>query len=441
MQEQENQGKFRRSRPPAISTDTLQCDSKHPRCTACATAGTVCHQEDRHRQTLTPRGHTERIEHLLAQCTALLKHHIPGFSVDTIDDCLLREGIDTAQIAPPQPTASFQTDQAKAPLQHPKGYPLYPPPPHLVHAPYPPGLMPYGPHPGPYHPQIPIQGPYTTHLLPAFQPPGAPYPPPPVHAPPQPVPRGHTKGQDPNGNDLSNTDVSFFPSLPTPILIITQSLAKNFGVHAAIVSEIPPPIHDKEDLAVGSNGLSSGRDQPNGSAPRESQHWITVQARSSSYGPETTLIWLPKDRDTVQRIVEAYFERLNPHRPVYSRQSLEKIVNDLYEGVTSLYDPGHLCSLYIILALGTLSEINRQAMSEDHIGKESVHSLSLAAAKKWMPLNWPDHEEFFERALAIKPSLRVTISSLQALILLHWYLYTEVRRSKNMQCNHSDSLP
>ena len=109
--------------------------------------------------------------------------------------------------------------------------------------------------------------------------------------------------------------------------------------------------------------------------------------------------------------------------------------------MTALYDPGHLCSLYIILALGTLSEINRQAMSEDHVvGKETVHSLSLAAAKKWMPPNWPDHEEFFERALAIKPSLRVTISSLQALILLHWYLYTEVRRSKNMQCNHSDSL-
>ena len=110
--------------------------------------------------------------------------------------------------------------------------------------------------------------------------------------------------------------------------------------------------------------------------------------------------------------------------------------------MTALYDPGHLCSLYIILALGTLSEINRQAMSEDHIGKDLANSLSLAAAKKWMPPNWPDHEEFFERALAIKPSLRVTISSLQALILLHWYLYTEVRRSSmNMQCNHSNSLP
>jgi hypothetical protein len=43
-----------------------------------------------------------------------------------------------------------------------------------------------------------------------------------------------------------------------------------------------------------------------------------------------------------------------------------------------------------------------------------------------MPSEWPEHEDFFQRALAVKPELRVTISSLQALILLHWYLYTEV---------------
>ena len=40
--------------------------------------------------------------------------------------------------------------------------------------------------------------------------------------------------------------------------------------------------------------------------------------------------------------------------------------------------------------------------------------------------DFPTHEEFFELALAVKPDLRVTISSLQALILLQWYLYTEV---------------
>lgn len=36
------------------------------------------------------------------------------------------------------------------------------------------------------------------------------------------------------------------------------------------------------------------------------------------------------------------------------------------------------------------------------------------------------HSDFFERALSVKPSLTGGISSLQGLILLHWYLYTEV---------------
>ncbi|ELU40180.1 fungal specific transcription factor domain-containing protein [Rhizoctonia solani AG-1 IA] len=42
-----------------------------------------------------------------------------------------------------------------------------------------------------------------------------------------------------------------------------------------------------------------------------------------------------------------------------------------------------------------------------------------------VPTDWPSHVLFFNLALRIKPDLRVTISSLQALILLHWYLYTE----------------
>lgn len=393
----------------------IKCDSKHPRCTACATAGTLCHQEDRHRQTLTPRGHTERIEYLLAQCTALLKHHVPGFNVDNVDDYLIREGIDAAAISPQPPTASFQTEHPKPQLQHPKSYPLYhPPPPHLLHPPYPPGLMPYGAPPGPYHPQIPIQGPYSTHLVPAFQHPSATYPSP---VPPHPhsLQRTHTKGQDPHGNDLFNTD----------------SLAKNFGVHAAIVNEIPPPLHDREDLAVGSNGLSSGRDRISEAAPRESQHWIAVLIRDNSglqgseHSVDAVNMWLPKDRDTVQRVVDAFFSRLNIHRPVFSRSDFEKILNDFYDGLTDTYDPGHVCSVYLLLALGTLSELNHRAVAGDNIEKGAARSLSAAAARKWMPPNWPEHEEFFERALSVKPDLRVTISSLQALILLHWYLYTE----------------
>ncbi|OBZ72673.1 hypothetical protein A0H81_07493 [Grifola frondosa] len=125
--------KHHRKHPPesAEKSKKIKCDSKHPRCTACATAGTQCHQEDRHRQTLTPRGHTERIERQLLQCAALLKRHIPGFDLNNLDDILVREGIEidtsdnalsvTFQFTPNSPQAAEQ-----------QGFPLRsegPPPP------------------------------------------------------------------------------------------------------------------------------------------------------------------------------------------------------------------------------------------------------------------------------------------------------------------------
>lgn len=433
----------------------IKCDSKHPRCTACATAGTVCHQEDRHRQTLTPRGHTERIEHQLAQCEALLKHHYSNFTLDSLDEIIAREGIDVSSIAPPPPSANFQIEGSPIrpfrpdggpshPQQPPKGYPpMYPPPGHIIHPPYPHPMMPYGPAP-PYHPQMPMQphGSYHPHLHPAFQqPPGA-FPPPhaqpppptalptPVHGQPPPVQRGTTatKGTDPNGNDMSNT----------------EALAKNFGVSAAIVNNIMDAApHDKEDLAVGSSGLSSGRDRSIGETtiPRDASHWVALSVRrnSTSSGAPNTLsiyrptsnastveVWLPKDRNMVKHIVDVYFTHLNPHRPVFSRKDFDRILNDLYDGKTVSHDPGYVCSIYLILALGTLSDLNQRAVKEDIDSKaEVMQHLGPAIAKKIMPHDWPQHDEFFERALAVKPDLRVTISSLQALILLHWYLYTE----------------
>lgn len=80
-----------------------KCDSKHPRCTACTNAGTGCHQEDRHRQTLTPRGHTEKIERQLAQCEALLKRRIEGFHLDNLDEIMARDGLDP-DVTPPTPS-------------------------------------------------------------------------------------------------------------------------------------------------------------------------------------------------------------------------------------------------------------------------------------------------------------------------------------------------
>lgn len=138
-------------------------------------------------------------------------------------------------------------------------------------------------------------------------------------------------------------------------------------------------------------------------------------------------VWLPKDRETVQLIVEGYFDRLNVHRPVFLQKDFEKILNDLYDGHTISHDPGYVCSVYLILALGTLSELNHRAVKREMENKGDILGpLGPSMAKKLMPEDWPEHDEFMDRALAVKPDLRVTISSLQALILLHWYLYTEV---------------
>ncbi|KAJ3485832.1 hypothetical protein NLJ89_g11862 [Agrocybe chaxingu] len=134
-------------------------------------------------------------------------------------------------------------------------------------------------------------------------------------------------------------------------------------------------------------------------------------------------IWLPKDRSFAQYIINVYFTHLNIHRPVYARKDFDKIVDDLYESSPTGYDPGHLFSVYLVLALGTLSELNNRAVKANLDEKD--HNLGSAAARKLMPHDWPSNDEFFERALGVKPELCVSISSLQALILLHWYLYIE----------------
>ncbi|KAG6895194.1 hypothetical protein C0992_002666 [Termitomyces sp. T32_za158] len=414
------------------------CDSKHPRCTACATAGTPCHQEDRHRQTLTPRGYTERIEHQVAQCEALLKRHIPGFELDKLDEICAREGIEVSVVPPPL-TTSFQFQQTAAfprsggpvgqqPMPPPQPGMYYPPPPGYMGPPppHPYGIIP--PYP-PFHPGLPMNGPYSP-----FQPPPGympPPPPPPISAappphviPPRESPAATAKGTDPDGNDMSNT----------------EALAKNFGVSAAIVNAFRlSPNADREDLAVGSNGLTSGRDRGyhEGAEPRDPKQWVRLSVRRSSHASAPSLdlpapnqtdpsveIWLPKERNMVQHIVDGYFTRLNVHRPVFVRKDFEKTLNSLYDGLVISHDPGYVCSLYLVLALGTLSELNHRAATCITVTAGDSQFLGPPVAKRLMP-NWPEHDEFFGRALSVKPDLRVTISSLQALILLHWYLYTE----------------
>ncbi|KAJ7494589.1 fungal-specific transcription factor domain-containing protein [Mycena galericulata] len=385
----------------------IKCDSKHPRCTACATAGVVCAQEDRHRNTLTPRGHLERVELQLAQCALILKRHIPTFELGDLEAIMAREGID------PQPPAQTQGFAFQ-----PYMGPAYP-------ANYPPVVYQHG------YPMPPPPPGYNPHIHPAFQ---QPYPtnhgPPPNPAAAAPAPRpvaNDIKGQDPNSNDMSNT----------------QSLAKNFGVSTDIISVIAANQVDKEDLAVGSSGLTSGRDRSihESAVPRDPAHWVSVTVRRGSNAfanpphlatvvpenPGALDIWLPKDRKMVDTIVDVYFAHLNIHRPVFSRRDFDKALDDLYAGQISSveaspqHDPGFLCSFYLVLALGTLSDLNNRSVHHQ-IDDSPTQQLLV---KKLMPPDWPEHDEFFERALSVKPDLRVTISSLQALILLHWYLYTE----------------
>jgi hypothetical protein len=202
----------------------------------------------------------------------------------------------------------------------------------------------------------------------------------------------------------------------------------------------PQPL-DREDIAVGSHGLISGRDSiaAETAFQYDAHKWMLVptgrnniMGSPNAAGSAPTLsVCLPKDREFVQYIVNIYFERLNFHRPVFLHHEFEAGLAELYTGEAQQHDPGFVCSVYLVLALGTLSELNHRACGLDREnrskpGSSGSPSSSNVNVKNLMPPEWPDHESFFQRALAIKPELRVTISSLQALILLHWYLYTEV---------------
>lgn len=208
---------------------------------------------------------------------------------------------------------------------------------------------------------------------------------------------------------------------------IYQALAKNFGVDQSIVTEAKlnnvstgPEVED--DLAVGSGGLISGRDRDvtELSPPRDPKLWTRFEMHHSNYRESRSVpVWLPKDRQRSMHIVQVYFRALNCHRPVLLKDTFCETFEKLYNNQQVPYDPGYVCSLYLVLALGTMSELNKTVSAE-------VNNPYDSMPRKVLP-GWIEHEEFFDRALAVKPDLRMTISSLQALILLHWYLYTEVR--------------
>ncbi|OCH90015.1 hypothetical protein OBBRIDRAFT_835375 [Obba rivulosa] len=416
----------------------IKCDSKHPRCTACALAGTQCQQEDRHRNTLTPRGHTERLEHQLLICEVLIRRFMPDFALAQLDEIEVRENIvldadphhvaETFQFIPAPPhgppgPAGYPQHMQPPPapgVSSPSGYPPPPPTPPMMPSPY--GM--YYPHPG---------MPYPPHMPPGY---GHPMPPPPFQHPLHPPPSAQLPQRPPSPHEIPGQDPRAF-DIANP-----QSLAKSFEVSPAITENVRMSLVDKEDLAVGLNGLTSKRDNiSDPDVPQDPSKWISVHMRRNSISvappqsapahpaiqpasQDTIAVWLPKDRAMVRKIVDVYFTRLNLHRPVFNREDFDQTLSALYSGEILPHDPGFVCSIYLVLALGTLSELNHRVTNLEKGGGQVPTSPSMLTSLLKHP-DWPHHEEFFQRALIGKPELRVTVSSLQALILLHWYLYTE----------------
>ncbi|KAF8754060.1 Fungal specific transcription factor domain [Rhizoctonia solani] len=390
---------------------TLQCDSKHPNCGACESAGVECKQEDRHRQTLQPRGHLEHLEAQLAKCTALLARLVPAFSLDHLDRHLEDNGV----VWPPTPAHSAQPPyEAHTSYESSGGVFTSPPPPPSFVAPKPPATV-------------------------SSSSDGSPFSAPPTRG------MEDIKGSDPNNLDLSST----------------RGLSKSFGVARVITKNLPTETSPeaREDLAV--EGYISGQ------LPDSSAHPSSTRANGStraSCAPPSLAPRLsppsrsgfPTTRHVRSRLSMSTFAiskcpalslsaaSLSPacalstaswrRAPISYQEAIEGEVppedersHNFASYLSTVHDdPGFLCSVYLVFALGTLSETN-------HL----MHDNPEAP----VPTDWPSHVLFFNLALRIKPDLRVTISSLQALILLHWYLYTELLSAMDALSGVSSATP
>lgn len=220
------------------------------------------------------------MENQVAQCEALLKRHIPGFELDKLEELLLREGLEIPVVNPQvaSATSGFQFQQPPSNSGFrggPSNAAQQPPPPHPPGVYYPPNMMgppppgymmpPYGPH---FHPmQIPPPG-YNPHIHPAFQqpPPGYPSTPhmPQVQPQPQPQsqtktqpqPQAHrpetTKGLDPNGNDMSNTEVWYAVhcSIPSQANYLRHSPKTLVSHPSSLAISAPLPVTKKISLSA-----------------------------------------------------------------------------------------------------------------------------------------------------------------------------------------------
>lgn len=162
------------------------------------------------------------------------------------------------------------------------------------------------------------------------------------------------------------------------------------------------------------------------------ENWIPVPVRRSGESRQKRSFFLPRNRERATSVINSYFDDLNVRRPVFVREEFMAMLDSVYDSldekkaaaIDSKYmdvpkDSGFLCSVYLVLALGTLCEENK------------ILRVSLPRASK-LYMDWPHPETFYSYAISLKPDLPNNITTLQALILFHWYLYIEVRDEENL---------
>lgn len=392
-----------------------------------------CVQEDRYRQTLKPRGYTDLLEAQIDKCAALLNKFIPGFKLEYLDYHLSNYGVVLQQPEgqPGQFIPSAYLGAGVVEPDHLQGVVNEYDPAASAH--YPPGpayppradaftvdastnidaeqAVMLNPTPGPSGAQFVSRGLYDTQ-----QQQGA--------GGSRLQTKSTAKGGDPMANDVSST----------------TGLVKAFGVSQKIAKDLKPG--EQEESSSEHRNLdrcfvdaASPEDMIGGvpvvrdsavSKPRDPAAWTeTAIPRNSAQQQQQFL--LPREREIVNQVLATYFTDLNPYRPIFDEADVREKLDVLYSSVSSdadvrasvatgkhhdvTEDSGSLCCVYLIFALGTLCVQNRRIHQAERVEE-----------------NWPSHEEFYDLALALKPDLQNSISTLQALLILHWYLFTEVRK-------------
>ncbi|KAF9520914.1 hypothetical protein BS47DRAFT_1378679 [Hydnum rufescens UP504] len=354
----------------------LQCDAKFPTCSACEANGIECVQEDKHRQTARPRWYLELVETQIRKCVALLSNFISTFELQRLDDYLSEFGIDHRlyhspheSIHPPRPSPTLKDTGIGHEEKLGLKYSSQP-----VPEPSDNGSK----NPSPLSEAHHSQDTNVQHLQ-------GPLPKPPPTRDPE--------------ND-SNVPGSVIPGPLPHDLSDRQGLIASFQVSRKLARSLEPvePIQDDVLAGLAQDGHDTFREID--------QDWIPAPLKRCERSLQKQPFFLPRNRDRVASVLKTYFDDLNPHRPVFIREEFIAMVDSLYD---SLEDE----------KAAAISPNTRHAVP----GKSELQTRFAPRVQNlW---DWPHPETFYEYAISLKPDLPNSITTLQAFILLHWYLYIE----------------